>query len=51
MLIKAKYMVMSQHQSAGRSQNIKINSISFERFKELKYLGTNLTNQNYSGEN
>jgi len=39
-------MVMSQDQNAGRSHNIKIDSSSFERVKEFKYLGTTLTNQN-----
>jgi hypothetical protein len=36
---------MSRNQNAGRSHNIKIDNISFERVDELKYLGTNLTNQ------
>jgi hypothetical protein len=43
---KTKYMVMSRDQNVGRSQNMKINNRSFERVRELKYLGTTLTNQN-----
>ena len=43
---KTKYMVMSGDQKAGRSNNIKMENISFDRVEELKYLGTNLTNQN-----
>ena len=43
---KTMYMVMSRDQSAGRSHNIKIDSSFFERVEHLKYLGTNLTNQN-----
>ena len=39
-------MVMSRDQNAGQSYNIKIDSSSFERVKEFKYLGTTLTNQN-----
>ena len=37
-----KYMVMSQDQNAGRSHNIKIDNISFERAEQFKYLGTTL---------
>ena len=43
---KARYMVMSREQNAGRSRNIKTANISFESVEELKYLGTNLTCQN-----
>jgi len=39
-------MAMSQDQNAGRSHNTKIDNSSFERVKQLKYLGTTLTNQN-----
>jgi len=39
-------MVMSRDQNAGRSHNIKIDNISFERVEEYRYLGTNLRNQN-----
>jgi len=41
-----KYMTMSQDQNAGRSQNTKIDNSSFERVKQLKYLGTTLVDQN-----
>ena len=37
---------MSQDQNAGRSHNTMIDNSSFERVKQLKYLGTTLTNQN-----
>jgi len=43
---KTKCMVMFQYQQAGRSHSIKIDSSSFERVEEFKYLGTTLTNQN-----
>ena len=43
---KTKYMVMSGDQNAGRSQNINIDTRSFERVSEFKYLETNLTHQN-----
>jgi hypothetical protein len=39
-------MVMSRDENAGRSDNIKIDSSSFERVEEFKYLGTTYTNQN-----
>ena len=42
---KAKYMVMSRDQNAGRIYSIRIDNISFARVEELKYLGTTLTNQ------
>jgi hypothetical protein len=49
---KTKYMVLSRDRDAGRSYNIEIDSISFEKVEQFKYLGTNLTNQNsYSGRN
>jgi hypothetical protein len=43
---KVKYMVMSPYQDAGRSHSISTDNKSFGRAKELKYLGTTLTNQN-----
>ena len=39
-----KYMVMFQDQNAGRSHNIKIDNISFERLEQFKYLGTTIMN-------
>jgi hypothetical protein len=45
-LIKTKYVDMSQYQNAGRSHNRKINNSCFERVEELKYLGTTLMNHN-----
>jgi len=39
-------MVMSPDQNAGRSQNMKIDSSSFEVVEQFKYLGTSLTHQN-----
>jgi hypothetical protein len=41
---KTKYMVMSRDQNAGRNYSIKIDTISFERVEEFRYLGTTLTN-------
>ena len=43
-------MVMSGVQNAGRSHNMKIDNRSFEMVEKFKYLGTNLTNQNYIQE-
>ena len=43
---KSKYMVMSRDQNAGPGHDIKIDSSSFERVQEFKYLGTTLTDQN-----
>jgi len=42
---KAKYMVMSRDQNAGRSHDINIDNNSFERLEEFKYLGITSTNQ------
>jgi UDP-galactopyranose mutase len=39
-------MVMSRNQNAGHNHNIKIDSKSFERVDEFKYLGATLTNRN-----
>ena len=36
---KTKYMVMSRDQNAGRSHNMKIDNMSFERVEVFKYLG------------
>ena len=43
---KAKYVVVSRDQTAGRSHNIKIDNSSFERVEQFKYLGTTLRNRN-----
>jgi hypothetical protein len=43
---KTKYLVMSREQNAGRSHNIKIGNITFERVEQFKYLGTTQTDQN-----
>jgi hypothetical protein len=47
---RTKYMVMSRDQIAGRRYNIKINTSSFERVEQFKYLGTTLTYQDYIQE-
>jgi len=47
---KTKYMVMSRDRNAGRIHSVKIDNSTFERVEEFKYLGTNLTNQNYIAE-
>ena len=39
-------MIISRDQNAGRSHSMKIDSSSFERAEEFKYLGATLTNQN-----
>jgi hypothetical protein len=46
MLIKTKYMVISQDQNARRNKNIKISNSFFERVEEFKYLETIVKNQN-----
>jgi len=43
---KAKYLVMSRDQNAGRIHSVRIDNSTFERVEDLKYLGTTLTNQN-----
>jgi ribosomal protein L30E len=43
---KTKYIVISQNQAAGRSQNIKTGNSSFESVEEFTYLGTTITHQN-----
>ena len=47
---KSKYMVMSRNQNAGRIHDTKIDNSSFERAKELKYLGTNLNQNSFQEE-
>jgi len=41
---------MSRDQNAGRSHSIKTDDNSFERMGDFKYVGINLTNQNYIQE-
>ena len=43
---KAKYMIMSRDQNAGRSHSMKTDNRSIERVEEFKYLGATLTYQN-----
>jgi hypothetical protein len=47
---KNKYMITSRDQNAGQNHNIKIESSSFERVEEFKYLGTTQTNRNSTHE-
>jgi len=44
------YMVTSREQNAGRSDNIKTDSSSFERVEQFKYSGTTLTNKYFIQE-
>jgi hypothetical protein len=43
---KTKYILLSRHQNAVQSHNIKIGDTSFGNGAQLKYLGTTVTNQN-----
>ena len=47
---KTKCMVMSRDQNAGQNHCMKIDNKPFEMLEQLKYLGTNVTNQNYIQE-
>ena len=49
--MKTKYMVMSRDQNAGRSRNLKIHNICFERVEDFKFFGNNLESSFYSGRN
>jgi hypothetical protein len=40
------YFSLSRNQNAGQNHNITIDSKSFERVEEFKYLGTTLRNRN-----
>jgi hypothetical protein len=42
---KTEYMLLSRHQNAGQSRDIKIANRSFENVPQFKYLGTTVTNQ------
>jgi hypothetical protein len=43
---KTKYMFMSRHQTAGKSNYIRVANKSFEKVAKFKYLGATLTDQN-----
>jgi hypothetical protein len=43
---ETKYMFMPRHQSAGKSNYIRVANKSFERVAKLKYLGATKTDQN-----
>ena len=43
-------MVSSRDQNAAQSHNIKTDNNSFECEEQFRYLGTNLTNQNFIQE-
>jgi sorting nexin-29 len=43
---KTKYMLVSQDQTTGQNQVIKVGNSSFENVSQFKYLGTTVTNQN-----
>ena len=47
---KTKYMVMSRDQNAGLNHSIRTDNSSFERVEHFRYMGTNLTHQNYIQE-
>jgi hypothetical protein len=43
---KIKYMLLSHHQNAGQSHDMKIGNSCFENGPQFKYLGTAIINQN-----
>jgi ribosomal protein S2 len=43
---KTKYMLLSHHENAGQSYDIKIANRCFENLAKFRYLGTTVTNQN-----
>jgi hypothetical protein len=43
-------MAGSRDQNAKQNHNIKMDNKTFESVEQFKYLGTNLTNQNYIQE-
>jgi hypothetical protein len=44
---KTKYMLLTRHQNAGQSHDIKIANKCFEKVEQLKYFGTTVTYQNF----
>jgi hypothetical protein len=48
--VKTKYTDTSPEQNAGRNNSIKIDSSSFEKGEQFKYLGTTVRNQNSNQE-
>jgi hypothetical protein len=44
-------MLLSRHQTAGQSQEIKIGNKSFENVSQFIYLGMTVTDQNLIQEN
>ena len=47
---RTKYMVKSRDKNAGRNHSIRTDNSSFDMVEQFRYLGTNLTNQNYIQE-
>ena len=43
-------MVMSRDQTAERIHSVRTDNSTFERVEGFKYLGTTLTNKNYTAE-
>jgi hypothetical protein len=43
---KTKYSLLSRHQNAGQSHDIKIANRSFENVTQFKYFGTRVKNKN-----
>jgi sorting nexin-29 len=43
---KTKYVLLSRHQNAGQSHDIKIANKCFENVAKFRYLGATITNQN-----
>jgi ribosomal protein S2 len=43
---RTKYMLLSSHQNAGKSHDIKLGNRCFENVAKFRYLGTTVTNQN-----
>jgi hypothetical protein len=47
---KTKYILMSRGKKIGRKHSIKIENRSFAGVAKFKYLGTKLTNKNFTNE-